>query len=367
MSGTSLDGADGVLVRFDGDGAPRVLAFAAHPFEPALRDELLSLHQPSADELRRSALAANRIAVQYAQVVADLVGQASAFGVGAQHIRALGAHGQTIRHQPDGDALERHTVQLINPALLAEKTGITVVADFRNRDLAAGGQGAPLVPAFHQAVFASDQSATCVLNLGGIANLTVLRSAAHEVLLGFDCGPGNMLLDAWCQQNTGHTFDQHGGWAATGQVSNALLEHFLAEPYFARDVPKSTGRDLFNIDWLTARMRAYDALPPADVQATLSELTAKTCAQAVRRWARGCSTLIVCGGGALNNDLMRRLRQELKGVAIKPSDELGLPSQQVEAAAFAWLARQALHAQHGNVPSVTGAAGPRILGAIYPA
>lgn len=367
MSGTSLDGVDGVVLRLDAGGLPQVLCHAARPLEASLQDELFALHQPTLDELRRSAVAANRIALLYAQVVEDLIGLAFHQRVGRTTIKAIGAHGQTIRHQPDGDEFERHTLQLLNPALLAERTGLSVVADFRSRDMAAGGQGAPLVPAFHQAVFASDREQTCVLNLGGIANLTVLRSARQDKLLGFDCGPGNMLLDAWCRQNTGQAFDQDGHWAASGQVSTGLLECFLTEPYFERNPPKSTGRDLFDTNWLMARINAHASLSAADVQATLSELTVQACANAVRRWSSGCTRLIVCGGGALNTDLMQRLARALRGVTIMPSDGLGLPAQQVEAAAFAWLARQTMNHEPSNVPSVTGAAGARVLGAIYPA
>lgn len=367
MSGTSLDGVDGVLVRFNPNDGLDLIAHADSPFDSELRDELLALHQPSPDELRRSALAANGIALRYAQVVDELIRRAAGNGIGPGDILAIGAHGQTVRHRPDGIPIERHTLQLLNPALLAEKTGLTVVADFRNRDLAAGGQGAPLVPAFHQAAFGSSEVRTCVLNLGGIANLTVLRSHPRDTLLGFDCGPGNMLLDAWCRQHTGKTFDQDGRWAASGQVSTALLDSMLTEPYFSRRPPKSTGRDLFSSAWLDAMMTAHESLASADVQATLSQLTARTCADAVRRWSQGCKKLVVCGGGAFNQDLMQRLSRELPEMNVVRSDDMGLPAQQVEAAAFAWLARQALRQQAGNVPSVTGAAGPRVLGAIYPA
>lgn len=367
MSGTSLDGVDGVLVRFDAAGAPTILGHASVDFSTELRAELLALNQPSADELRRAALAGNQISLCYASVVRQLTEQAAGKESTALPIQAIGAHGQTVRHQPKGASHERYSLQLINPALLAEKTGLPVIADFRSRDLAAGGQGAPLVPAFHQAVFGQIDGQVCVLNIGGIANLSVLMSKQNDKLLGFDCGPGNILLDAWCQLHQGLAYDHRGQWATGGQVLPELLRRLLSEPYFALDAPKSTGRDLFNLDWLSAKSGPWAQSNAADVQATLAELTASTCAQAVSRWAPGCNRLLVCGGGALNTDLMNRLARLLPSVSVKTSDAHGLPAQQVEAAAFAWLARQSLMKQPGNVPSVTGAAGPRILGALYPA
>lgn len=359
MSGTSLDGVDGVLADFD--GATRVLAHVYRPFPDALRAELLALNQSGPDELHRGALAANALARLYAQVVQALL-QTS--GVPASGVRAIGAHGQTVRHRPglfDGTG---YTLQLNNPALLAELTGITVVADFRSRDVAAGGQGAPLVPAFHQAVFGRPDAAVAVLNIGGIANLSVL---ADTGVLGFDCGPGNALLDHWCQLHTAQAYDADGRWAASGRVHEALLHDLLQERYFDQAPPKSTGRDLFHADWLARHLAPYAAVPAADVQATLTELTARVCAADLRRYGAGCRQLHVCGGGALNDELMRRLQVQLPDVKVENSQAAGLPPLQVEAAAFAWLASRTLAGESGSLESVTGARGARVLGAIYPA
>ncbi|RCX08143.1 anhydro-N-acetylmuramic acid kinase [Extensimonas vulgaris] len=365
MSGTSLDGVDGVLVDFS-EQKMAVVAAASAPLAPELKAQLLALHHPAHDELHQAALAGNAIARSYAQVVQQLL---AASGARPAAVRALGAHGQTVRHRPLAFDGTGYTLQLGNPALLAELCGITVVADFRSRDLAAGGQGAPLVPAFHRQVFGRAGETVLVLNLGGIANLSVLR--ADGSVLGFDCGPGNMLLDHWCQQHTGQPYDAQGAWAARGQVLPALLATLQQEPFFHASPPKSTGRDLFNAAWLAERLRAYLAehAPPApeDVQATLAELTASACAESALRYGRNSKLLAVCGGGAYNADLLQRLQRRLPQHAVQPTDALGLPAQQVEAAAFAWLARQALRGEPGSLPSVTGARGARVLGAIYPA
>jgi anhydro-N-acetylmuramic acid kinase len=250
---------------------------------------------------------------------------------------------------------------------LTELTGITVVADFRSRDVAAGGQGAPLVPAFHQHVFAQANATVAVLNIGGIANLSVLPGDPHEPVLGFDCGPGNALMDAWCLQHTGQPFDTAGAWAASGQCLPDLLALLQSEPYFSLSPPKSTGRDLFSPTWLQDKLHSFCAARPQDIQATLTELTASACAQSVIHYAKGSKLLVVCGGGAFNQHLMQRLQAGLPDVRVRTSDQHGLPPLEVEAAAFAWLARQTMRHLPGNLPSVTGAAGPRILGAIYPA
>jgi anhydro-N-acetylmuramic acid kinase len=364
MSGTSLDGVDGVLVRFDATSV-QALAHVSQNFPDDFRQQLLALNSPHHNELHTAQVASNRLAHHYAQAVQTLKQQAPSLGVAS--ITAVGAHGQTVRHQPSGLADERYTVQLLNAALLAELCALDVVADFRSRDVAAGGQGAPLVPAFHQAVFAQTQGHTCVLNLGGIANLTVLPATAGDLLLGFDCGPGNALMDGWCQQHTGQAFDAAGAWAAGAEVEPGLLQAMLAEPYFALPLPKSTGRDLFNQAWLDRHLAAFPGLDPQNVQATLAALTAHSCADSVRQVAPTCSTLIVCGGGAFNTHVMQLLQTLLPQVQVSRSDAHGLPAQQVEAAAFAWLARQTMRRAPGNVASVTGAKGPRILGAIYPA
>ncbi|MGH8804113.1 MAG: anhydro-N-acetylmuramic acid kinase [Polaromonas sp.] len=370
MSGTSLDGADGVLVDFSGEKL-RVLAAATEPFAESFRAELLALNSPAHNELHRAAVAGNQLAAVYARVVSTLLDQAAAQGVSAAQIQAIGAHGQTVRHQPQRTSGEAagvgYTLQLNNPALLAELTGLDVVADFRSRDVAAGGQGAPLVPAFHQGVFGRPDASVAVLNLGGIANLSVLPANRASPVLGFDCGPGNALMDAWCQQHTGRPFDAGGAWAASGRLVPALLASLLDEPYFSKPLPKSTGRDLFSLAWLAEKLAPFAAERPEDIQHTLTEFTISACIKGVNSYGKDSKELIVCGGGAFNQHLMQHLQAGLPSLRVSASDLHGLPPQQVEAAAFAWLARQAVQRKPGNLPSVTGAAGPRVLGALYPA
>ncbi len=361
MSGTSLDGIDGVLVDFS-DGRMAVTHHASTAFDPTLRDELLALNTPGDNELHRAALAGNALARAYAEVVHTLLRQS---GYPASAIRAVGAHGQTVRHRPQEFESTGYTLQLNNCALIAELTGIPVVGDFRSRDVAAGGQGAPLVPAFHQGVFGQPGRTVLVLNIGGISNLSVL--GANGDVLGFDCGPGNALMDHWCQQHTGQPFDAGGAWAAIGQVVPDLLARLMQEPFLHRQPPKSTGRDLFNPPWLGAHLGAFPSVSPVDVQATLTEFTASACAISASSYQKDSSLLAVCGGGALNTHLMQRLQAHCPGLQVVPTDTLGLPALQVEAAAFAWLARQTLTGATGNLPGVTGASGPRVLGAIYPA
>ena len=370
MSGTSLDGADGVLVDFSGPGL-QIVASASQVFEPAFRAELLALNTPSENELHRAALAGNTIAAHYAAVVAELLRQSDTHGISAKDISAIGAHGQTVRHQPqrssDTPAGAGYTLQLNNPALLAELTGIDVVADLRSRDIAAGGQGAPLVPAFHRHVFGQTNVTVAVLNLGGIANLSVLPADPSAPVLGFDCGPGNALMDAWCQRHTGKAFDAAGAWAASGQLLPDLLQRLRDDAYFSLPPPKSTGRDLFSLRWLEEKLQGFMDAQPQDIQNTLTELTASACVDCVNSYAKNSVSLIVCGGGAFNLYLLQRLQAGLPHLKVSTSDQHGLPPLEVEAAAFAWLARQTMQRRPGNLPSVTGALGPRILGAIYPA
>lgn len=360
MSGTSLDGVDGVLMDLGSSPPWRTLGHAHQAFDPTLKRRLLALNTPSDNELHLAALASQDLVRTCAQVVAAVCERT---GVAPHRIRAIGAHGQTVRHRPELG----YTLQLNAPALLAELTGIDVVADFRSRDVAAGGQGAPLVPAFHQALFEHPRETVVVLNVGGMANLSILQ-AAHPPL-GFDCGPGNALMDAWCEQHTGHSYDDNGAWGAQGQVHEAALKVALSDPFFSMPPPKSTGRDLFNPCWLQQWLdtTGMGAQAPQDTQATLRELTARSATMAVKAFAPTTSRLVVCGGGALNGALMHSLQATLPGVTVQPSDAHGLPVMQVEAAAFAWLAQR--HVQHlaGNVPQVTGAKGPRVLGALYPA
>ena len=367
MSGTSLDGIDGVVVDFAGGGAAplRVLAHRHAEFDAELRAELLALNRSGEDEIHRVGLAGNRLARSYAVVVASLL-QGS--GLVPEKVAAVGCHGQTVRHRPGEFDSVGYTVQVNAPALLAELCSIDVIADFRSRDVAAGGQGAPLVPAFHRALFHRPGEATAVLNLGGIANLSSIGSDGTTI--GFDCGPANALLDFWCAAAHGPRFDAGGAWAAGGRIDVALLDALLAEPYFSLAPPKSTGRDLFNPAWLEARLTATGArtrLPARDVQATLAELTARTAADAVRGHAARARELIVCGGGAFNADLMGRLAARLAPLPVLSSAERGLPPDQVEACAFAWLARAFVHREPGNLPGVTGARGARLLGTLYPA
>lgn len=371
MSGTSLDGADGVLVDFE-PPVPRVMASVSVPFPATFRTELLALNTAGHNELHRAALAANQLAMVYAQVVHALLEQAGRQGITTDLVRAIGAHGQTVRHRPQefgddplsGGSNAGYTLQLNNPALLAELTRLDVVADFRTADLAAGGQGAPLVPAFHQAVFAQPERDVAVLNIGGISNLTLLPAHGGPVK-GFDCGPGNALMDFWCMTHTGQPYDALGAWGASGTVVPGLLARLLAAPYFAKAPPKSTGRDLFNPEWLAGQLGGPEASAAQDVQATLTALTAQACARDLMRHAPHTTELLVCGGGAFNTELMRQLALALPGVNVLPTTARGLPPLQVEASAFAWLARAWHHRQPGSLPAVTGACGPRVLGALY--
>ena len=366
MSGTSLDGVDGVLAEFEpaaSGGTMRVLGHRQAAFPDALRETLLQLNHRGDDELHRAALAANALMRLYAEVVEGLLRQR---GLQPPQVRAVGAHGQTVRHRPQEFDGIGYTLQLMNGALLAELCGIDVVCDLRSRDVAAGGQGAPLVPALHAALFATAGMDVAVLNLGGIGNLTLLP--AQGPVLGFDCGPGNALLDLWCRRHLGQPYDEGGRWAASGRVDPRLLQRLRSEPFLQRPPPKSTGRDLFNAGWLDAALQEAGAgVLPADVQATLAELTAGAAAEAVLRLAPRTQRLLVCGGGALNTHLMRRLGARLPGVQVQTSDAAGIAPQQVEALAFAWLAQAFVARQPGNLVAVTGAHGPRVLGALYPA
>lgn len=368
MSGTSTDGVDGVLADFtDPNGPDAVRASASRPFPPALRSELLALNTSGDNELHRAALAANALVRVYAEVVADLLALSK---TQAAQVAAIGAHGQTVRHRPQEFDGTGYTWQLNQPALLAELSGIDVVADFRSRDVAAGGQGAPLVPPFHRAVFGHPKQARAVLNIGGIANITLLPGAqtpANAPLIGFDCGPGNALIDAWCQLHTGAAFDDRGRWGATGAVHAGLLAALQDDAFFAKPPPKSTGRDLFNMPWLRQRLRGFEGLAAQDVQATLTELTARACVRAVQWAPQACDMLVVCGGGAHNDALLQRLQAALGATPVCSSAALGVAPTDVEALAFAWLAQQTVLRKTASLPSVTGAQGARILGAVYPA
>ncbi|PLZ03492.1 anhydro-N-acetylmuramic acid kinase [Burkholderia sp. WAC0059] len=362
MSGTSMDGVDGVAVQFVEGKPPAVFAEAFVHFPDSLREALFALQQPGENEVEREALAGNALAARYAVCCHELL---RAGKLSAEDVLAVGVHGQTIRHRPE----KGYTRQIHNPALLAELTHLDVVTDFRSRDVAAGGQGAPLVPAFHATVFGAPDETRVVCNLGGISNITIL--AAVGGVRGFDCGPANALTDLWSVRHLGKPFDEHGQFAASGRPNPALLDALLDEPFFTQTPPKSTGRDLFNADWLDAKLKGFETLAPADVQATLVELTAVTVAREIGRHAPDCGAVYVCGGGARNPVMMKALQYALaaggqKGVPVMTTGALGVPPHQVEALAFAWLAMRCVARQPGNLADVTGAAGERVLGAIYP-
>ena len=365
MSGTSLDGVDGVLIDLGSTLDPPIIlrAHLHQPFPAALRAELLALNAPGDNELQRAELAASAVARSYAAVVQVLLRDSA---TAAHDVRAIGAHGQTVRHRPGEFDGTGFTTQLLNGALLAELTGIDVVCDLRRRDVAAGGQGAPLAPGLHAALFAARGESRAVLNLGGIANLTLL--GADGSVLGFDCGPANALLDGWCQRHHGQPFDAGGRWAAAGRIDDPLLAALLAEPFFALPPPKSTGRDRFNLAWLDSHLaRHAPGAAAVDVQATLAALTVRSVTRALQRHASDAALLMVCGGGALNTQLMQGLAAALPALRVTTTAEFGLPVDQVEGAAFAWLAQRFVERLAGNIVAVTGARGARVLGALYPA
>jgi anhydro-N-acetylmuramic acid kinase len=363
MSGTSLDAIDAVLVDFSGD-LPNLRYSINHPLPQALRADIQDLCSPGDNEIERLGQADILLGKAFANAANDLLKSAN---VSNTDVIAIGSHGQTIRHLPEIG----FTLQIGDPNIIAEHTGITTVADLRRRDMAAGGQGAPLVSAFHAAVFSNEQhsdeqQARVILNIGGMANVTLLIPG--QPVSGFDTGPGNILMDAWIQHHQQQTFDRNGAWAASGAVDDALLANMLQDDFFQQPPPKSTGRERFNLDWLNQHLNVSEpSLAAEDIQATLCELTAASIANAVTNFAPAGSGIIVCGGGARNSYLMERLAKRLSGNALKTSDESGIAAEWVEATAFAWLARETLAHRPGNVPTVTGAARPVVLGGIYPA
>ena len=358
MSGTSLDGVDIALTELNSEThSADLLGALCLPFPPQLRDDLLALCQPGPDEIRRAGLAGQQWARLAAQGVHQVLSQQA---VPASRIAAIGSHGQTIRHHPESG----FSVQIGAPALLAELCGIDVITDFRNRDLAAGGEGAPLVPAFHAWLLHDPQQTRLLINVGGFANLTLLAPA--QQVAGFDSGPGNVLLDYWVAQHTGRPFDTNGAWARSGQIIPDLLETLLADRYFGRPAPKSTGREYFNPEWLLQHL-AGSLHKPQDVQATLLELTARSIADAASTCAPAPAAVYICGGGAHNGRLMERLQQLLKGCSVSTTAALGVDPDWMEAMAFAWLALRCQQRLSGNLPAVTGAYAERVLGAIYPA
>ena len=364
MSGTSLDGVDAVLMRQPDQASSRMEVVDHHfiPMPQALRLEFLALQSPQENELHRGQIAGQALIECYVQAIAGLLQKT---GIDPAQIAAIGAHGQTIRHQPASG----YSIQLNAPHALAEATGITVVSDFRQRDIAAGGQGAPLVPVFHASVFnQARQKGGCVIaNIGGMANLTYLPPPGSEArVTGFDCGPGNVLMDAWVEAHTGERFDRDGRFAAAGTVNDALLQQLLSHEFCSVPPPKSCGREQFNLEWIREQAAPYQ-LRPEDVQATLLAFTARTLADAVRRFCGPAVELLVCGGGAYNAELMKALAAELPDMTVDTTAHYDLDPSHIEAAAFAWLAQRTLDGLPGNLSAVTGAAGPRILGNITPA
>ncbi|HZZ93962.1 MAG TPA: anhydro-N-acetylmuramic acid kinase [Usitatibacter sp.] len=355
MSGTSLDGADAALVDFSA-GSPRTLGFASVAFPDELREDILALSAPGRDSIELEGRVATQLGNLYAQAVRDVLASTR---VQASRVSAIGCHGQTIRHRPDLG----FTIQVNDPARLAELTGIDVVADFRRRDMAAGGQGAPLVPAFHEAVFRTPDASRAVVNIGGISNITWLPVGGRTI--GFDCGPGNVLLDGWARRHLGARYDEDGRWAGAGRTDAALLARLLDEPYFSLPPPKSTGRELFRLEWLEERLPAD--YRTADVQSTLTDFTAHSIVRALRDYCPGTREVFLAGGGARNHALVERIRALCEGCRVDLTDAIGVPTAHVESMAFAWLAMKCSRREPIDLSAVTGARAPRILGAIYPA
>lgn len=363
ISGTSLDGIDVVLANFE-QCQPQLMAALTHPMPPAFQHQLMQLCESATTSLEQLGQADARFALLQSEAVRCLLKET---GVSADCVRALGSHGQTLRHRPDTDP--PLSLQIGDPNILAEETGIDVIADFRRRDLAAGGQAAPLVPAFHAAHFRSREVDRLIVNIGGITNISLLPADANGPVTGFDTGPGNLLMDLQARRHLGAPFDRDGAWAAQGRVHPELLACLLADDYFKLEAPKSTGRELFNAHWLDERLKSLEQDPrPADVQATLMEFTIESLAREVERLSPRPQALYVCGGGAHNTHLMKRLQERLDGqCSVGTTLELGMSPDWVEGMTFAWLARQFLAQKPGNLPSVTGARGYRILGGHYPA
>lgn len=359
MSGTSLDSIDAVLVRFTPD--IRLHTHLSYPLHRELRQQILQLTQPGHDEIERMGRLDIALAETFARAVHALLQQA---GVAAGQVHAIGSHGQTIRHRPDAG----FSLQIGDPNTIAERTGITTVADFRRRDLAAGGQGAPLVPAFHEALFRSRKHDRVIVNLGGMANITLLPADPAGPVVGYDTGPANVLMDSWIERHKGVGYDRDGRWAASGKVEPGLLNLLLDHPFFQSPPPKSTGREDFNLNWLEQVLTSFGDIPsPADIQATLLELTAATLCNAIRSHCLTTPEIYLCGGGSHNRQLVERIRARLPGCRIDNTAALGLDPDWVEAVAFAWFAMRTLQRQTSSLPEVTGARGARILGTVCPA
>ena len=363
MSGTSLDGIDVAITEFSSNGSFQLIAANTYSFPDELHRKIKrliieahsSLHELGCIDIALGQLIGNSI--NHLLIEHNILNS---------DVMAIGSHGQTIFHYPINDTPFSH--QIGNANVIAELTGITTVADFRQRDIAAGGQGAPLVPAFHKALFSSDTEDRVIINIGGISNISYLPASAEQPVLGFDTGPGNTLLDHWVNVQLGRTFDAYGKWAATGKISEQLLSTLLNETYFTKSIPKSTGRELFNPSWLDSMLSEFSAnLAPEDVQATLVELTAQSIAKHIHKYTPNSKTIFICGGGAHNTYLLSRLQEVLEPKRITTTEDLGLHPDWVEASAFAWLAYRTINKKPGNLPSVTGAEHAVVLGAIYPA
>ncbi len=361
MSGTSMDGIDAVLVELSGAAPPRLLTARTSPYETGLRQRLLKLCQKDSVPVEELLQLDTLLGRQFAHAASALLTEA---GLNPSAIRAIGSHGQTIRHLPSAPV--RSSLQIGDPNVIAELSGITTVADFRRRDMAAGGEGAPLVPAFHRAVFSAADETRVIVNIGGIANITILPGSSASMIKGYDTGPGNLLMDAWAAQHLQRPLDHGGQWAASGEADERLLELCLADPYFQRPPPKSTGREYFGLPWLEEKLHQLGDHPAAaDIQATLCELSAATIAAAIHGHAPQARKVLVCGGGVHNDQLLARLRAHLADCTVQSTAAAGIDPDLVEAMAFAWLARQTLHGRAGNVPGVTGASREVVLGGVY--
>lgn len=360
MSGTSADAIDAVLVDFSTSTA--IKHTLSHPYSPQTSRDIRELARPGANEIERALALDVLLGELFANTTQELLQLA---GISADKIVAIGSHGQTIRHRPATASTPGFSWQIADPNIIAERTGITTIADFRRRDIAAGGQGAPLVPAFHQSVFQSAERHRVIVNIGGIANLTWLPTTGTVV--GFDTGPGNTLMDAWIQQHQQRAYDAEGAWASSGNVNKPLLNELLEDPFFTQPFPKSTGPEHFNLAWLTPKLLDH-SIAPDDVQATLLALTTHSIAQAISALCpSGTADIFVCGGGSKNHALMKNLQTQMPGFSVGSTALLGVDPMWVEALAFAWLAKQTMESKHGNLAAVTGAKGARVLGGIYPA
>jgi anhydro-N-acetylmuramic acid kinase len=362
MSGTSVDAIDAALVNCRGDRLD-LIATHQHELPQPVRERIAGISHTGHDEIERMGPLDRELGRLFAAAALALLDKS---GNRPDQVRAIGSHGQTVRHRPPsaGSGPNSFTLQLGDPNTIAETTGISTVADFRRRDIAAGGEGAPLAPAFHAAAFAKTGVNRAIINIGGIANASLLRGL--QLVMGFDTGPGNTLLDHWVQRHRSQNFDRDGQWSATGTVSGELLANLLKHPYFALSGPRSSGKEAFNLRWLDQCLQAHPGLAAEDVQATLAELTAVSIARAIKNCDVDITEVYTCGGGAHNGDLMSRLQRQLDPASLASTSAIGMDPDWVEAVTFAWLAHRTLEGLAGNAPAVTGASGPRVLGGIYP-